>query len=127
VLENSEHKEAATEFALWMNGSDEGVQSLKDDQGLLPTTNAAWADPTFTSEEFEYLGGQKAREIFAQSAQDSVVGWNWLPFQPYISSVYADTVGQAISGKTDIAEAMVAWQDRIAEYAEEQGFTVTAK
>lgn len=127
VLENSEHKEAATEFALWMNGSDEGVQSLKDDQGLLPTTNAAWADPAFTEEKFDYLGGQKAREIFAQSAQDSVVGWNWLPFQPYISSVYADTVGQAISGKTDIATAMGAWQDRIAEYAEEQGFTVTVE
>lgn len=125
VLENSEHKEAATQFALWMNGSDEGVESLKNDQGLLPTTNAAWADPSFTSEEFEYLGGQAAREVFAQSAQDSVVGWNWLPFQPYISSVYADTVGQAISGKTDIAEAMVLWQERIAEYAEEQGFTVT--
>lgn len=127
VLEQSEHKEAATEFALWMNGSDEGVQSLKDDQGLLPTTIAAWEDPAFTEEEFAYLGGQKAREIFAQSAQDSVVGWNWLPFQPYISSVYADTVGQAISNKTSIADAMVAWQDRIVDYAEEQGFTVTVE
>ena len=127
VLENSEHKEAATEFALWMNGSDEGVQSLKDDQGLLPATNAAWEDPEFTEEEFEYLGGQKAREVFAQSAQDSVVGWTWLPFQPYVSSVYADTVGQAISGKTDLAESLLVWQDRIAEYAEEQGFTVTVE
>ncbi len=127
VLEQSAHKEAATTFALWMNGSEAGVQSLKDDQGLLPTTNAAWADPAFTAEEFSYLGGQKAREIFAQSAQDSVVGWAWLPFQPYISSVYADTVGQAISGKTSIADGMAAWQDRIVDYAKEQGFTVTVK
>ncbi len=125
VLEQSDKKEAATTFALWMNGSDEGVESLKNDQGLLPTTNAAWEDPAFIDEEIEYLGGQQARQIFAQSAKDTVVGWSWTPFQPYIGSVYKDTVGQAISAKTSLADAFVLWQDRIAEYAEEQGFTVT--
>jgi len=127
ILEQSANKEAAVEFALWMNGSPEGVTSLKNDQGLLPTTNAAWEDPAFLDEEIAYLGGQKARQIFAESAKNSVVGWSWLPFQPYVGSVYKDTVGQAISGKTSIAEGFAAWQKRIADYATEQGFTVTAK
>jgi multiple sugar transport system substrate-binding protein len=127
VLAQSTKKEAAVEFAMWMNSSEEGVNSLKNDQGLLPTTNAAWNDPAFIDEEIKYLGGQKARQIFAQSAKDSVVGWTWLPFQPYVGSVYKDTVGQAIAGKTSIAEGFAAWQTRIAEYATEQGFTVTAK
>ena len=127
VMANSAHKEAAVEFALWMNSSPEGVASLKDDQGLLPTTIAAWEDPAFVGEEIAYLGGQKAREIFAESARNSVVGWNWLPFQPYVSSIYKDTVGQAISGKTPILDGFKAWQDRIATYAQEQGFTVTAQ
>jgi multiple sugar transport system substrate-binding protein len=126
VLAQSTKKEAAVEFALWMNGSPEGVASLKDDQGLLPTTNAAWEDPAFIDEEIAYLGGQQARQIFAQSARDSVVGWQWLPFQPYVSSIYRDTVGQAISGKTSLFDGLAAWQDRIAQYAQEQGFTVTA-
>lgn len=127
VLEQSAHKEAATTFALWMNGSDEGVKSLKGDQGLLPTTNAAWDDPDFINEKIDYLGGQQARQVFAQSAKDSVVGWTWLPFQPYVGSVYADTVGQAISAKTSISDGMKAWQDRIVDYAKQQGFTVTVK
>jgi multiple sugar transport system substrate-binding protein len=126
VLAQSDKKEAAVEFALWMNSSPEGVESLKNDQGLLPTTVAAWEDPAFIDEEVAYLGGQKARQIFAQSARDSVVGWTWLPFQPYVSSIYRDTVGQAISGKSSIFEALKAWQDRIATYAEEQGFTMSA-
>lgn len=126
VLAQSAKKEAAVEFALWMNGSPEGVASLKDDQGLLPTTNAAWEDPAFIDEEIAYLGGQKARQIFAESARNSVVGWQWLPFQPYVSSIYKDTVGQAISAKTSILDGLAAWQDRIAQYAQEQGFTVTA-
>jgi len=127
VLAQSQKKEAAVEFALWLNGSPEGVATLKDDQGLLPTTKAAWEDPAFIDEEIEYLGGQKARQIFADSARNSVVGWTWLPFQPYVSSVYRDTVGQAISGKTSVFEGFKAWQDRIAQYAGEQGFTVTTK
>jgi multiple sugar transport system substrate-binding protein len=36
VLAQSTKKQAAVEFALWMNSSPEGVASLKDDQGLLP-------------------------------------------------------------------------------------------
>lgn len=127
VLAQSDKKEAAVKFALWLNGSPEGVATLKDDQGLLPTTNAAWEDPAFIDEEIGYLGGQKARQIFAESAKNSVVGWTWLPFQPYASSVYRDTVGQAISGKTALFDGFKAWQDRIAEYAQQQGFTVNVK
>ena len=52
-------------------------------------------------------------------------GWTWLPFQVYVTSVYKDTVGQAIDGGGDMAAAMLDWQDRIAEYAQNQGFTVT--
>lgn len=125
VLEQSDRKDAAVTFAMWLNGSEAGVQSLRDDQGLLPTTNAAWDDPAFIDEEIDYLGGQQARRIFADSARNSVVGWEWLPFQPYVSSIYRDTVGQAISNHTSIADGFAEWQRRIAEYAEAQGFTVT--
>lgn len=124
VLEQSQNKEAATTFAMWLNTSDEGVQSLRDDQGLLPTTIAAWADPAFVDEEIAYLGGQQARQIFAESAENSVVGWEWLPFQPYVNSIYADTVGQAISSGSSLAEGLARWEARIVEYAQQQGFTV---
>ena len=124
ILEQSEHKEAATTFAVWMNSDPVAVESLKNDQGLLPTTIAAWEDPAFIDEPIPYLGGQQARQVFAESAQNSVVGWEWLPFQPYVGSVYKDTVGPTISGKGSIADGFVAWQERIIEYAEEQGFTV---
>ena len=127
ILAQSDKQEAATTFALWMNGSEEGVNSLKDDQGLLPTTNAIWDDQSFIDEKIDYLGGQQARQVFAQSAKDSVVGWTWLPFQPYVGSVYADTMGQAISNKTSLTEGMSAWQDRIVDYAKQQGFKVTVK
>ncbi|GLI26359.1 sugar ABC transporter substrate-binding protein [Agromyces rhizosphaerae] len=125
VLEQSEKKDAATTFALWLNSDPVAVESLKADQGLLPTTNAAWDDPSFLDEEISYLGGQPARQIFAASAESTAPGWEWLPFQVYISSVYQDTVGGAIDSGGDIGAALLDWQDRIVEYAENQGFAVS--
>ena len=124
VMEQSENKEWATDFAIWINSDPEAVESLKNDNGLLPTTIAAWEDPAFLDEEIEYLGGQPARQVFAQSAEDTVLGWQWLPFQPYVNSIYAETVGTAIANKSDISEGLAAWEQRIVEYAEQQGFTV---
>lgn len=125
VLEQSEKKSAATKFALWLNSDPTAVESLKVDQGLLPTTNAAWDDPSFLDEEIAYLGGQQARQIFAAAADSTTPGWSWLPFQVYVSSVYKDTVGQAIDSNGDLGAGLLEWQDRIAEYATNQGFTVT--
>jgi multiple sugar transport system substrate-binding protein len=124
VMEQSANKEAATTFAMWMNSDPVAVESLKNDQGLLPTTNAAWDDPAFLDEPIPYLGDQPGRQVFAESAKNSVVGWQWLPFQPYVGSVYKDTVGPQISGKGSIADGFAAWQDRIVQYAQEQGYTV---
>jgi multiple sugar transport system substrate-binding protein len=124
VLEQSEKKEAATKFALWLNSDPASVESLKVDQGLLPTTNAAWEDSAFLDEEIAYLGGQPARQIFAESAESTTPGWAWLPFQVYVSSVYKDTVGQAIDSNGDLGAGLLEWQARIAEYATNQGFDV---
>ncbi|MDR0416488.1 MAG: extracellular solute-binding protein [Propionibacteriaceae bacterium] len=124
VIDQSKKKAAATTFALWLNSDPVAVESLKNDQGLLPATTAAWADDAFLDEEIAYLGGQPARQIFAQSALDTAPGWEWLPFQPYVSSIYADTVGQEIAAKGSIAAGFQVWQERIIAYAKDQGFTV---
>ncbi len=125
VLEQSKKKSAATKFALWLNSDETAVESLKTDQGLLPTTTAAWNDPSFLDEKIEYLGDQQARQVFADAAAATTKGWSWLPFQVYVSSVYKDTVGQAIDSNGDLGAGMLEWQSRVAEYAANQGFTVT--
>ncbi|GAA3641773.1 sugar ABC transporter substrate-binding protein [Microbacterium awajiense] len=124
VLEQSEKKDAATTFALWLNSDPVAVESLKNDQGLLPTTNAAWEAPDFVDEEIAYLGGQQARQVFAESADTTAPGWEWLPFQVYVTSVFQDTVGAAIDSGGDMEAALLDWQGRIVEYAQNQGFTV---
>lgn len=101
----------------------DGVQ-VRIDNGAFPATTAHLRSPAFLGAEFEYFGGQKANEIFAQSAQDVVTGWSYLPFQVYANSVFNDTVGKAYVSSTTLADGLKAWQEQSAKYGTEQGFTV---
>ena len=123
VLDQSAHKQAATDFAIWLNSDPEAVASLQAN-GLTPTTAAVWKDSSFLDQKIAYLGDQQANKIFAQAADDTVAGWSWLPIMVYATSVYKDTIGQSISSKGDLNDGFAAFQDRLAEYAKQQGFTV---
>lgn len=51
-------------------------------------------------------------------------GWQYLPWQSYANSIYADTVGKAYLNKTSIADGLKAWQDKNVSYGTDQGFSV---
>jgi hypothetical protein len=42
----------------------------------------------------------------------------------YANSVYADTVGQDITGSGNLTSGLSAWQQRIQSYGQAQGFTI---
>lgn len=101
----------------------EGVK-IRVDNGAFPATNAELKSAEFLGKEFPYFGGQKANEVFAQSAAGVVPGWSYLPFQVYANSIFNDTVGQAYVSDTTLAQGLKAWQEASVKYGKEQGFTV---
>lgn len=101
----------------------EGVK-IRLDNGAFPATTADMKSEAFLNKEFPYFGGQKANQIFAQSAAGVVPGWSYLPFQVYANSVFNDTVGKAYVSGTSLADGLKAWQEASAKYGKEQGFTV---
>ncbi|PFG36707.1 carbohydrate ABC transporter substrate-binding protein (CUT1 family) [Flavimobilis soli] len=115
--------ELAYAFVEFANAGD-GVQ-IRIDGGAFPATTAELGSDEFISKEFEYFGGQKVNEVLAQSAQDVVAGWQYLPFQVYANSIFNDTVGQAYVGKGSLVDGLKSWQDASLEYGEQQGFTVS--
>ncbi len=78
----------------------------------------------FQNTEFKYFGGQKANQIFAESAEERPAGWSYLPFQVYANSIFNDTVGQAYVSGTKLEDGLKAWQEASVKYGTEQGFTV---
>ncbi|MCX4767198.1 sugar ABC transporter substrate-binding protein [Streptomyces sp. NBC_01275] len=118
----SKNKELAYAFVEYANAGDGVATRVKE--GAFPATNAELQSSTFLGKEFPYFGGQKANEIFAQSAANVADDWSYLPFQPYANSIFNDTVGKAYVSGTTLAEGLKAWQDASVKYGEEQGFTV---
>ncbi|GAA0680476.1 extracellular solute-binding protein [Streptomyces cellulosae] len=116
------NKELAYAFVEYAN-SGEGVAS-RVSEGAFPATQAELKSAEFLGKEFPYFGGQKANEIFADSAANVADDWSYLPFQAYANSIFNDTVGKAYISGTRLEDGLKAWQDASVKYGEEQGFTV---
>ncbi|CAM5711389.1 Multiple sugar transport system substrate-binding protein OS=Streptomyces albaduncus OX=68172 GN=FHS32_002807 PE=4 SV=1 [Streptomyces griseoloalbus] len=116
------NKELAYAFVEYAN-SGAGVAS-RVSEGAFPATQAELKSPEFLGKEFAYFGGQKANEIFADSAANVADDWSYLPFQAYANSIFNDTVGKAYISGTRLEDGLKAWQDASVKYGEEQGFTV---
>ncbi|WP_406192605.1 sugar ABC transporter substrate-binding protein [Kitasatospora sp. NBC_01560] len=123
VPATSKNKAAAAAFAIWLNSDPEAVRSLSAN-GLFPATAELLNDPAFLDQPVAGLGGQKANRLFADSSAAVGKGWQYLPYQLYSNSVFKDTVGQNIS--TDMSAGLSAWQKRIVDYGNQQGFKVTS-
>ena len=122
VMDKSANKALAYAFVKYAS-VDEG-KDLRIKGGAFPSTTADLSSPTFLNTPFPYFGGQKANQVFAQSAQNVVPGWTYLPFQVYANSIFNDTVGKAYVSPTTLSDGLKAWQDASAKYGTEQGFTV---
>ncbi|MFD6289857.1 ABC transporter substrate-binding protein, partial [Streptomyces sp. NPDC060205] len=119
VPELGKNKELAYAFVEYAN-SGAGVQS-RVKEGAFPATNAELQADSFLNTEFEYFGGQKANEIFADSAANVADDWSYLPFQQYANSIFNDTVGKAYVGNTKLTDGLKSWQDASVKYGKEQG------
>ncbi|RKN47211.1 ABC transporter substrate-binding protein [Streptomyces hoynatensis] len=123
IPEASGNKELAYAFIEYADAG-EGVQTRLA-EGAFPATTADLSSEEFLNTEFDYFGGQQANQIFAESAQNVVEGWSYLPYQVYANSIFNDTVGQAYVSDTTLAEGLADWQQKSRDYGQEQGFTLT--
>lgn len=122
IVEQSENKLAAAGFLKFVSAGEGAQISL--DLGFFPSTVAELESTEFLDAAPEYFGGQQVNRILAEAANDVAEGWEYLPYQLYANSVFADTVGQSYATKSDLNEGLRAWQERMVTYGEDQGFTV---
>ncbi|MEV5159524.1 extracellular solute-binding protein [Streptomyces sp. NPDC053728] len=116
------NKELAYAFTEYANAGD-GVQT-RIKAGAFPATTADLQSEAFQNTAFPYFGGQKANQVFAESAANVAPGWSYLPYQVYANSIFNDTAGQAYVSGTELADGLKDWQDASVKYGTEQGFTV---
>jgi len=123
VVEQSKNKDLAAGFLRWLN-SDEASIKVFLESGGFPGTVADLQSDEFKGYESEYFGGQKINEVLVAGAESVSTGWQYLPWQSYANSIYAETAGQAYLNKTDLTAALDDWAKANVKYGNEQGYTV---
>jgi multiple sugar transport system substrate-binding protein len=123
IPEASDNKLLAAGFLKWLNSSDESIKAFMETGGF-PATIEHLESEEFLGFESEYFGGQKINEVLGAGASDVNEGWQYLPWQSYANSIFADTVGQAYLDDTTLLEGLAAWQEENVAYGTDQGFSV---
>ncbi|ARC57938.1 putative arabinose-binding protein [Frondihabitans sp. 762G35] len=126
VMKQSKNQALAAGFVKWLNSSSGSVDTFLASGGF-PSTTATLTSSSFLATKPDYFGGQAINEVLQGSSDSVASGWNYLPFQVYANSIYADTVGQSYQNAGDLNSGLKAWQAAIVKYGNEQGFTVSSK
>jgi multiple sugar transport system substrate-binding protein len=124
VITGTQNPIAAAKFAEFINTDSESTRMFATEQFLFPATKALLEDPAFTQQKPEFYGGQTVNQMFAEISGTVDTQFQWPPFLDQAVTDWDETVGKSFADKGDVAGALDAWQQRIVDYAENQGFTV---
>jgi multiple sugar transport system substrate-binding protein len=129
VPEQGKHKQAATDFALWLSGTKEGTQTEYDISGTFAAAKVglkldSFTDPTKNPSNF--FGGQNVAAVYAKAADAVDQSFVYAPWYPAVSDAYSASFADAVAGKTTLVQALDSWQDATLAQAKQQGYEVTA-
>jgi multiple sugar transport system substrate-binding protein len=124
VTNDSEHAEAAAEFALWMNTAPESVELLITESTVYPASVSGQSSPAL-SEPPAFFSEQTDFYEQAQAIADTAAGFIWGPNVNVAYDAYRDAFGAAITEGTPFADAVDQMQQTTIDDMRRQGFTVT--
>ena len=125
VLAQSQNKALAAGFVRWLNSSEKST-TMFTNLGNFPSTTSDLTSSAFLSEKPAYFGGQQINTVLSTASQNVATGWNYLPFQVYANSIFADTVGLSYQSNSDLNVGLQKWQAQLTTYAQTQGFKLGA-
>ncbi|MFF5083512.1 ABC transporter substrate-binding protein [Actinoplanes sp. NPDC000266] len=125
VVTGTKNPIAAAKFAEFLNTDSASVKMFATEQFLFPATKEVLADPAFTGQQPEFYGGQMVNQEFARISDTVDKQFQWPPFLDQAVNDWDETVGKSFADKSDTNAALDQWQERVTEYAENQGFKVS--
>ncbi|MDD7833900.1 ABC transporter substrate-binding protein [Paenarthrobacter sp. AB444] len=124
VIAKTANPIAAYELAKFVNSELESTIHLANDASLFPTTTKTLESAEFTDAKSEFFGGQQVNKLYAEIATNVDPNFDFLPFMDFANSSFNETLGTAITNRGDLLAGLDAWQDKLVNYAKQQGFTV---
>lgn len=124
VTTQSEYPEEAAELAKWLTHDPEPTKLYTTKQFLFPVLNDLLNSSDFKNSKSEFYGGQAVNSVFVEAAKTVDTGFEWSPFQDYVSVQIGEQFGDAASGSVEFADVPANLQEKISGFAKQQGFKV---
>jgi multiple sugar transport system substrate-binding protein len=107
VFKGTDHLYEATQFALWLNTSEEALTSLNTTANIYPATTSGLELPVL-QEGVDFYGGQKIYDVFAEAATQVNPDFVWGPTMTQTYADVSDGFKAAVSGDETLLDALEA-------------------
>ncbi|WP_179956814.1 ABC transporter substrate-binding protein [Amycolatopsis anabasis] len=105
LLKGGKYPKDAFDFAMWLNSDPESVKLLMDGGYGWPASKQA-ADGPARAKAYEFFGGQKINEVFAESDRNVNKDWRWIPTSTATFDHLKSGMQAAVSGNGTLADAI---------------------
>lgn len=127
VTTQSKNPQAAAIFALWLNSSQDAIESDWKGQALFPAANAGLALPVLHNTSVNpslYFGKQDLMGVYARASQDVNTGFVWAPWLQNVNGNFTKQFTQAAQSGTSFTDALKRWQTETLNQAKTDGYDV---
>jgi multiple sugar transport system substrate-binding protein len=124
VMKATENPIVAYEFLKFRSTDPEFATQKYTEWGWDPVLKSVIEDPAWLALTDEFLGDQASNVVWADALSNVGTKPTWLPFMEFVTAAYTETVGTAAVEGTGLAAGLDAWQQKVVDYATQQGFTV---
>ncbi len=105
VFKGSEHPYEATQFALWLNTSEEALTMLNEVANLYPAAKEGLKLPVL-KEGVEFYGNQPIYDVFAEASEQVSADFVWGPTMTQTYNDVSDGFKAAVTGKGTLIDAL---------------------
>ncbi|MEF9902220.1 ABC transporter substrate-binding protein [Streptomyces sp. P9-A2] len=123
VTTDSENKEAAAEFAAWLNTDGDALNALAKESGIYPASTSAQLSGAFTTPP-EYFSNQPDFYQKAAGIAQTTAPSAWGPNVNVAYTTFKDAFGAAAKNKSDFVAAVDSMQRDTVADLKKQGFEV---
>ncbi|MFF1546479.1 ABC transporter substrate-binding protein [Streptomyces sp. NPDC058291] len=123
VTTDSRHKEAAAEFAAWLNTDGEALNALAKEGGIYPASTSAQLSGAFTTPP-DYFSNQADFYTLAAKIAKTTAPSAWGPNVNVAYTTFKDAFGAAAKNKSDFSAALEKMQATTVADLKKQGFEV---
>ncbi|HEX2131615.1 MAG TPA: sugar ABC transporter substrate-binding protein [Actinophytocola sp.] len=123
VLEGAEYPREAMEFALWLNTDPESIDLLIAGGYGWPAAKGAFTGSAL-DKPYEFFGGQRINEVFAEADKNIDKTWQWLPTTTAMYENLNEGFREAVAGNGSFADSVRAAQRKTVADLKAKGLQV---